>query len=155
LEVSNVRVPPDDPVDAVDQRSKVFLGLAQGFFGLHPLGIVAHQLAESHQPPFAPDGGHHPGGVESAAVLAHMPSLVLRAAFPDGLFHLHLDDAGFPVLWREEYASGPTQDFSLGIFEQFFRAGAPGVDCAVRIEQDDGVVRCRIQDELELFLAAP
>src|SRR5690349_19158519 len=115
-------------------RSRVILEAAQ-------LALRVEQRGDNHV------------GPEARAILAHAPALDLEAADARGFLDLAVGPAGGDRFGRVEDREVLADDVVGGISLDALRAGVPGRDAAVGIEQEDGVVLHALDQHAEALFA--
>ena len=130
--------------------------LVQRLLGLAALGDVAGDLGESAQDPgLVADGVDDDAGPEAGAVLAHAPALRLEPALVQGGGERPLRHSGGAVLVRVEAGEMPADDLAGAVALHPRRARIPTADAAGGVEHEDRVVDHALDQQAELFLAAP
>ena len=92
-------------------------------------------------------------GPESSAVFTDPPAFVLEAAQPLGLGELVLRQLASECVRRIEHREVVADDLIGAVALEALCPGVPGVHPTVRIEQEDGVVSDRLDEEAKTFLA--
>ncbi|PAV93345.1 hypothetical protein WR25_21726 [Diploscapter pachys] len=96
---------------------------------------------------------HFTAAVEAAAVLAHMPALVLATTVQAGTAQFALGQATGPVLLGEDQLVMMAEHLILAIAEDQRGAGVPVGDQALLIKQDDGEIMGTLGDQAHALLA--
>ena len=130
------------------------LSLAQDALRLHALGNVPRNLRESDDlSGVIADRVDDDRGPESAAVLAHAPSLGFEPPLARRRRERPLGKAGGLVLLGVELAEVPAYDLVGGIELDAFGAAVPGGDDAVLVELEDRIIHHRVDEVAEPALA--
>ncbi len=124
--------------------------VAQLLLHLLLLGLIAHHLDEAPQrAAVVPQGGGDAAAEEVGAVLAHMPPIVARPALGEGRLEFLLGDSLLDVLRREEPDGFLAEDLGFLVTQEPLRTGIPTRHPLLGIEQDDGVVLDRLDEQAE------
>src|SRR5215208_6961580 len=140
---------------AVDQQAKLPLAFFKPQLRSAVLCQVARDLGEADDGAIlGMHGIEHRRGPETGAVLAHTPSFILEAA--DGLCRLQSPRrlSGREVLRREEHRKIFADDLLGAVALDAFGARIPADNIALEIEQIEGIVGHRLNQELEPFRIA-
>jgi hypothetical protein len=120
--------------------------------GVELLGAVAQDLHEASGP--IPQRHQEAGGVETRAVLAHVPALVLGAPLGGGNPHLLLGYARLLILRGEDQTSMMAQHLLFGPAVDEVGTLVPGGDVTVGIHGEDRVTGRALQDQVLALLGS-
>ncbi len=147
-----VRIQHDqgDVGHALHEHPELPLALEQGLLGRLALGDVAQGVDEAdHLAGVVADGLQRRLGPETAAVLAAAPALALEASAGQGGRQRPLRQAAAAIFFGVEAREVLADDLVGLMTGDPLGAGVPAGHQAVRIHHEDGVVRDRVDKQLE------
>lgn len=124
-------------------------GELQLLFGLVALGDVAGHLGEADQAAVLVDRVDDHAGAETAAVLAHAPSLGLEAALLAGSPQSQVRQSAGHVLGCVEPREMLADDLAGAVALDLFATRVPALHGAVRIEHVDRVVHDAAEQKIQ------
>jgi hypothetical protein len=134
--------------DALHQQLELALALPQPRLGLPPLGQVAGDLGEAHQPTVSiPDWVDDDVRPEAAAILAHPPAFAFKRAIPRRGLQRPLRQSRPPIGLGVEDREMLAQDLGFLVALEAACPGVPACDIALGVEHVDRVVGDRLDQQ--------